>query len=186
MARALTFKSVSNITWSYTNAQDLSTPTDAKAVTYTDTNLTGSSTSTGGKDIGDRLWHDSRTLAATTSEEIDMYDLAVDGGSAGEDTLGQAVTSAVVKYLKIRNKSTTVGDDLHVGGEASVECWNSVFNSDDDALIVVGPGGSITLEAPAAAGYAVADSGNDLLKINNPGSNSVTYEIIVVFATSAS
>lgn len=182
MARALTFKSVDNITWSYTNPQDLSTPTDAKAVTYTNTNLTSGT----GLNKADRLWHDSRALAATTAEEIDMYDLAVDGGSAGTDTLGQSVAAVVVKYLKIRNTSTTAGEDLHVGGEASVECWNSVFNGDDDAELVVGPGGAITLEAPAAAGYTVADSGNDLLRIYNPNAESLTYEIIVVFATSAS
>lgn len=182
MARALTFKLTKTLDWTYTNAVDLSTPTDAKTLSLIDTNLTSGT----GKDKADRLWHDTRTLTATTSEKIDMYDLAIDGGAAGEDSLGQTVAAAVVKSITIRNKNTTAGNDLKVFGEGSAAAWNSPMDGSDTAKVVIGPGGSLTLEAPAAAGYAVADTSNHLLKIDNPGASSITYDIIVVFATAAS
>jgi hypothetical protein len=180
MARALTFKIQQNVIWSYTNAADLSTPTDAKSLSWLDTNLTSGYAAI---NKADRLWHDTRTLTATTAEEIDVYDLAVDGGAAGTDTLGQTVAAATVKAIIIRNNSVIAADNLTIGGEASTAAWNSPFGGSDSASVTLGPGGKITMEAPSIAGYAVADTTNHLLKIDNATANSIIYDIVIVFAT---
>ena len=180
--RALTFSVTKAVSWSYTNPEDpveLSTPTDASAKSWQDTNFTSGFAI----NQGDRLWKDTRSLAATTSESLDMYDLAVGGGAAGTDAFGLALTNARLKVLIIRNKIYTVGYDLHIGGDGTAAAFSTPFNSVDASLIIVGPGGSLTLEAPSAAGYVITDTDNHLLKINNPGAGTIDFDIVLVFGS---
>lgn len=56
-------------------------------------------------------------------------------------------------------------------------------NSSD--IINIRPGGALILLAPDATGYAVTAGTGDLLRIaNSAGSTSVTYDIILIGATS--
>lgn len=128
-----------------------------------------------------RAWYDNgRTLSASATEDIDVYDLAsIDiGAGAGLDSLGQAHALTGVKLLYVKNHSDS-GGNLHVGGKGTTAAWNSPFNADDDALIVLVPGASITLTAPTAAGFAVADTTNHLLKMTDAGSGC-TYDIAIL------
>jgi len=122
-----------------------------------------------------RKFEDTRTLTATTAETIDIFDF---GGVT--DPHGRAYTLSKVRKLIIKNTSTTAANLLKVGGEGTAAAWNSPFGGDDTSLLVVEPGGILVLEAPSAAGYAVADTSNHLLKIENMGSTSTIYNIIVV------
>ena len=175
MPRALTFSNTESLTWTYTNAQDLSTPEDKKTLPRTPINLTDGT----GANKANRIWHDKRTLANATSETIDMFDLAISGGAAGEDHLGQAVQFAKIKFIRIQNLNTTAGNKLLIGGEGSAAAWNSPFNASDTAKNEIGAGGVWEMGSPVD-GFTVTDVSNHLLKVDNPGSASIDYEIIIV------
>lgn len=171
MARALTFSNTESLAWTYTNAQDLSTPEDKKTLSRSPINLTDGT----GANKANRLWHGKRTLAATTSENIDVYDL----GSIAEDTLGQTVAIAKIKFIRIQNLNTTTGNKLLIGGEGTTAAWNAPFNASDTAKVEIGPGGVWEMGSPVD-GFTVTDVASHLLKIDNPGSASIDYEIILV------
>lgn len=112
----------------------------------------------------DSAWQDTRTLD-TTSEEIDVFDLGVIdiGAGAGKDPVGQDIANLEIVGLRITSDAASVGE-LHVGGGAAASAWNTLFNGDDDAILVVQPGGYIDICAPLN-GYSVADTTNHTLKI---------------------
>lgn len=159
--------------WTFTNAQDLSTPRDSAALALT---LADLANGTGANQVN-TLWHDQRTLATATAENIDMFDF----GGGTPSPLGTAIANASVKVLLIQNTHAT--DALTIGGEGSGAAWNSPFGASDTATVSLPAGGTLLLIAPTAAGFAVADTTNHLLKINNPGANSVTYKIVALGAT---
>lgn len=134
--------------------------------------VTPASQSTGtGANQHDRFWGDqSRSLASGATEDIDLYDLGtIDiGAGAGKDALGQSIALAELTGLLVRNLSTSAGN-LKVGGKGTTAAWNSLFDSDDDAKIVLPPGGFFLVFVPADPAYAVADSSNHLLKIEASG-----------------
>lgn len=168
------------------NALDLTTPVDSLSKTYSFATTSGT-----GNNKADLIFHDNRTIATGASEKIDMFDLAIDGGAAQTDALGLAYAAVALRLLAIRITSTALaGEDLKIGGEGTVEAWQSLFHVSgtlsDTAGAVVKSGGLFLVYAPLAAGYPIADSGNDLLKIANAGASSISYDIVIVAATVAS
>ena len=147
----------------YVNALDLSNVTDALSLNYSDTTADGT-----GLDQADIMWHDSRTLAAT-SEDLDLA-----GTLTG--SFGTTVTFAKVKGILIKNTSTTATEILSVGGAAGNQFVNWVSATNDE--INIGPNGVFLLFNPSAAGYAVTAGTGDLLKID-AGADTITYEITV-------
>lgn len=119
---------------------------------------------------------DERSLAGSATEDLDLYDLgSFDiGAGAGKDAFGQTPALAKLVAFIIRNSPESVGD-LLVGGKAAATAFNSWFNGDDDALIVLPPGAAFMIIAPAFAGYAIADTSNHLLKIAASAAGAVTY-----------
>jgi len=176
MATALEAQLYANLIWTFTNAQDLTTPQDKGSLALTLGNLTNGV----GANQANTIWHDTRTLLTTASESLDLYDI---GGAT--TPLGTAIANAAIKFLYIRNKSSTSADVLTIGGEGTGAAWNTLFNGSDDNKITLRGGGYLILADPSATGYAVADSTNHLLKIENPGGNSVSYDIVVIGATAA-
>jgi len=147
-----------------TNALDLSTPEDSLSKSFRDSLATGTVL-----DQADRMWHDNRTLSAT-SEDIDLAGGVTDG-------LGASVTFVKVKCIAIFNNSTTAGDNLTVGGAAATQFVNWVGDATDK--IVIGPGGCFLLWNPSLAGYAVGAGASDLLKVDS-GANEIEYDIIII------
>jgi hypothetical protein len=127
-----------------------------------------------GLDQGDQAWADTRTLAATTSETLDL-------AASLTNALGQTATFARVKLVYIRLVTTTAGAKIYVGGNATNawEGWTSVAGS----KITVRGDGFIVLYAPDATAYAVTASTGDILKIENPGGASISYQIVVLGAS---
>jgi hypothetical protein len=113
---------------------------------------------------------DGRTLATTVSEELDLS-----GSLVNEQ--GETVAFTKVKFLLIQNDSTDASCILSVGGAAS-NGWISAFGDATDK-IKVGPGGKLLLWNPSLAGYAVTAGTADKLKIENPGTATATYSIII-------
>lgn len=115
---------------------------------------------------------DTRTLAASANEELDL------SGTALADAFGVDVAFTSIKVMIITAASANTNNVL-VGGAAS-NAW-STWASDDTDEIVVLPGGTMVLIAPTAAGYAVTAGSGDLLRLENSSSGtSVTYNITLI------
>lgn len=134
-----------------------------------------------GANQADVIWSDqSRTLSASATENVDVYDLGtIDiGAGAGLDALGQAVANAEVVGVVVKVDSSS-GGTLLIGGEGSGAAWNSIFNGSDTATLgPIGAGGFVVLYNPVDPAFAVADTTNHLLKFAEAGgASSVTYSI---------
>lgn len=134
-------------------------------------------TSGAGADQAQQMFTDSRTLTASTSEELDLAGSLTNG-------FGQTITFTEICAIYIEASSANT-NNLLVGGAASNGLVNWVSNVNDE--IIVRPGGSILLIARDADGYAVTADTGDLFRIENAaGSTSVTYKIVIVGRGSAS
>ena len=149
--------------WNDRRALDLSTPVDAGAIALTDELLHGTAI-----DQADLLWHDRRTLAAT-SENLDLA-----GGLT--DAFGQTLTFAKIKALLIKNRETIAGRTLKVGGHATAAFL--LFDNATD-IYTIGPDGILLVWDPALAGKVVTATTGDLLKID-AGANTVAYDILLI------
>jgi len=150
-----------------TGSADLTSPTEtvidsANWPVWTVTDGTGANQM-------DIIWHDQRTLAATTSENLDL------AGSL-TDTYGTTLTFVKVKFIYV-GAATANGGLIQVGGAASNAFVNWVANSSD--IIQVRAGGAFILYTPDATGYAVTAGTDDILKINNTDSAEATYDIVI-------
>jgi hypothetical protein len=128
-----------------------------------------------GLNQANRVFSDTRSLNATSSESLDLFDF---GGA--RDPLGALFALSKIKAILIANKATVAGQVLTIGGEGSSAEWESALGA--GGTLQVQPGGVILIWAPSAAGYAVADATNHLLKIDNPNAAAVSYDIVVVGA----
>jgi hypothetical protein len=131
-------------------------------------------TSGTGADQADQLWSDTRTLTASSTEDLDLAGSLV-------NALGATVTFARVRGIYVE---AAVGNtnNVVVGGAASNGFINWVADATDK--VVVRPGGFFMLANRDATGYAVTASTGDLLRIGNSGSGtSVTYNIAIVGCT---
>ena len=116
----------------------------------------------------DKLFADSRTLAASATESLDL------AGSL-TDPLGQALSFAKVNVLMVRAAATNA-NDVVIGGAAS-NGFTSPFGAADDK-IKIRPGGCVLLFCDA--GYAVTAGTGDQLQIANGGAGSaVAYDIVL-------
>ena len=151
----------------HAGSSDLSTLTDKVAgmiQSWTITNGTGANQA-------DLMWHDQRTLAASTSEDLDL-------SGPLTDAFGEAASFARVKAIIVAS-ATTNGALIQVGGAAGNQFLNWVADATD--IIQVRPGGFMMLVAPDATAYAVTAATGDLLKINNSdAAASATFDIYII------
>ncbi len=130
-------------------------------------------TSGTGLGAADMLWSDTRTLAASATEDLDLA-----GSLTGP--LGTTLTFARIKLVYVTALAANT-NDVQVTRPAS----NGVplFLAASDGLLVK-PGGTFLWCAPNAAGIAVTAGTGDLLTFTNgAGSTSVTYSIVVIGAS---
>lgn len=155
-----------NITANYTNSLDLTTPRDAMDLTYQLELEDGVST-----DQADVLWHDTRQIAASSADTINLKSLTAAFG---------AVAFAKVKHLSIYNRSAT--RTLTVGA-ASSTAWAGPFGSAANTLSVQ-PGETKVL-INTGIGYSVTSSTNNLKIANNSASSiACSYDIIIAGTSS--
>lgn len=118
----------------------------------------------------DELFADQRTLAASTSENLDLTGTLT-------DPLGGAVTFAKVKAILIR--AAAANTNAVVVGAAASNAFVGPFGANTHTLAIP-PGGSLLLAAPKD-GWAVTAGTGDLLKVANGGAGTpVTYDVIIV------
>lgn len=119
----------------------------------------------------DQIWSDTRTISASSSENLDLAASLV-------DPFGTTLTFVKIKGLIIR-ASTGNTNDVVVGGAASNGFINWVADATDK--INIRPGGLFVLIDPTGSGYAVTASTGDILKVANSSSgSSVTYDVIII------
>jgi len=184
MAREFSGDIQITVSGTYKNTQqtDAQTKTDpqvsiglANAIALSITNGTGI-------DQAQREWQSQdRTLASAGTLTLDVFDFGSEdiGGGAGNDALGQSLALTGVKLLLVRNIVKASGGILLVGGEGSAAAWNSPFNAVDTSLVPVVQGGILVMVAPTAAGYAVADASNHLLKFEASG-GACDFDIVII------
>lgn len=151
----------------HTSALDLSTPSENVITPSSYPSWTVADGS--GADQMDIIWHDQRTLAAGTPENLDL------SGSL-TDAYGTTMNFAIVKLIMVASASANDGL-IQVGGAGSNTFVNWVANSSD--ILNVRNGGALMLFAPDATGYAVTAGTGDILKINNSGASSGVYDIVI-------
>lgn len=130
-------------------------------------------TSGTGLAAADMQWSDTRTLAASATEDLDLA-----GSLTGP--LGTTLTFARIKLVYV-TAAVANTNDVQITRPAS----NGVplFLAAGDGLAVK-PGGGFLWHAPNAAGVAVTASTGDLLTLtNSAGSTGVTYSIVILGAS---
>lgn len=165
---ALSTKIVAALTATLTDALDLSTATDPLAYTQRTTMTTGT-----GANQSDMLWHDTRTLAASGTEDLDLAGVLV-------NALGDTQTFARVKAIMV---TAAAGNTNNVNVTRPAANGVPLFLAAGDG-IAVRPGGMFMAVAPDATGYAVTAATGDLVTVTNSAAGtSVTYDVIIIGAS---
>lgn len=164
LTSVLTVKTVATLT----NALDLATA----SVPLTLTNQIRLAAGTGANQA-DLIFHDTRTLGASGTEDLDLA-----GSLVG--ALGNTLTFARIKALVI---SAASGNTNSVQVTRPASNGVPLFLAAGDGLSVR-PGGVFAWIAPDATGVAVTAGTGDLITItNSAGSTSVTYNVVIIGAS---
>ena len=123
----------------------------------------------------DRFWTDTRTLAATTAENLDL-------AGALTHVFGTTIAAARIKLIAVRHKTAAASAALQVGGHATL--GTLIFGATPDLdtaqpYLIVPAGGGALWVGPTAAGVVVTAGTDDMLRIYNGGAASVDYDIII-------
>lgn len=153
-----------NILGTYAGSNDLSTV----AATFSQRHALGVSPGTGARQA-DKVFSDTRTIAASSNDDLDLTSLT--------DPLGAALAFAGVKAIFVKAADGNT-NDVVIGGGTNPFIGPFADASDKVALK---PGEVLLITNRTAAGWAVTNSTADILRIANGGSgSSVTYSIILV------
>ncbi|MBP5931829.1 hypothetical protein QBA57_28595 [Streptomyces scabiei] len=126
-----------------------------------------------GANQADRIFADTRTLAASATEDLDLAGVL-------SDPLGASLTFARIKAVLIR---AAAGNTNSVNVTRPASNGVPLFLAASDGL-AVRPGGLFLWVAPDATGVAVTAGTGDLLTLtNSAGSTSVTYDVIIIGAS---
>ncbi|WP_369778838.1 hypothetical protein [Streptomyces sp. R33] len=150
----------------YTKTADLSTAADNLSKRYGAYLASGT-----GAGKADLRFADTRTLAASATEDIDLAGSLV-------DIYGATLTFAKIKAIVI---SAAAANTNNVVVGAGTNPWITALNA--TGTITLRPGAGLALFAGAADAttYAVTAGTGDILKIaNSAGSTSVTYDIVII------
>jgi hypothetical protein len=165
---ALTTKVALSLTGSHTSPLDLVSP-EAKLATLLEQSFTNGT----GAAQADKMFTDTRTLTASSSEDLDLAGTLT-------DAFGATVTFARVKAIFVRAAAANTNNVI-VGGVTNG--WVGLLSPAATGLITLRPGMWFAACAGAAdaTGMAVTATTADLLHVaNSAGGTSVNYDIIVI------
>ncbi|WP_405676907.1 hypothetical protein OG292_19890 [Streptomyces sp. NBC_01511] len=123
----------------------------------------------------DKVFSDRRSIAASSSEDLDLAGVLL-------DPFGATITFARIKGLIISTAAANL-NNVVVGAAASAP-WAALLGATH--TLTLRPGASFAVMAGAAdvTGYAVTATTADLLKIANSGAGSaVSYDIVIIGAS---
>jgi len=173
MAATLSTDLGASLAWVFQEDRDLSSVIDSSRLEYVASLANGT-----GADQADVLWHDERTVAATSNDDLDLTNLS-------SPLFGSTVTFSLVtvKAILITNTETAPPAVLRVGGAGAVAgAFGAPFAGDQDAVVEV-PLDSGLLLSNKSSGWAVVNGSSDLLRIANPGAAAITYRIAILGTT---
>lgn len=164
---ALTCELSARFVANYTGTNDLVTPT--ASLDYQKRKLLASGTGAG---AADRCFSDTRTLAASSSEDLDLVGTLV-------DAFGTTFSPARIKGLFISAADANTNNVI-VGG-ASATQWAALLGTTGTVTLRPGAFFAVAAGQADATGYVCAAGSTDLLKIANSGAGtSVTYDIVII------
>jgi hypothetical protein len=153
----------------HTSPADLSTPSQRLQ-----RELVNGFSSGVGANQADKLWHDTRTLTASQTEDLDLSGVLL-------DVFGAAFTLAKLRMLAVR---AATGNTNNVNVSRPAANGVPLFLAASDGVPVV-PGGTFLFIAPNAAGIAVTAGTGDLVTVtNSAGGTSVTYDVYALGTSS--
>ena len=124
-------------------------------------------------DQADLVWSDTRTL--TGAEDLDLRGVLA-------SAMNSAIAFVKITGIVIRNKTTTAGYFLNVGGDAAAPAYVGLFGAAADR-IKVQPGGAFAWYAPQAADTMTTTAATaDILQVD-AGANTIVYEIVIIGRT---
>lgn len=123
-----------------------------------------------GENQADLIFADSRTLTASSTENLDL------AGSLASPH-GATLTFATVKAIYIKAAAANT-NNVVVGGAGSNTFVGPFSDSSDK--IAVRPGGVLMISATETGWTVTASTGDILLVANSSSGTSVTYDIIIV------
>lgn len=154
------------------NALDLTTVQDTFNTndTFAPLNYTfGSGTSSGNFN---NWWHDQRTVAATTADNLDLR------GGTVSTKLGLILDFQTIKLIVIQIVSPDGTKSLRVGPQNVSNAFSSPWGG-AGATVYETVFHSHTFAFDPYTGFAVTAGTGDVLGIYNPGAGSVTYNIFI-------
>jgi hypothetical protein len=121
----------------------------------------------------DRLWSDTRTLAASATEDLDL------SGTGLTDAFGTTVTFPKVSAVIV--KAAPGNTNNVVVGAAATNAWATLLNATGTITLRPGAWVAIAVGEADASGYATTAGTGDLLRVANSGAGTaVSFDIIVV------
>jgi hypothetical protein len=165
MARSATAQILINLYALVQNPLDLSTPSDAFQKLWNFVFANGA-----GNNQANQTWHDTRNLAASGTEDLDM---ATGGLLNG---LGEQIVFSKIKAICVKADPTNVNDVLLKQSAAT----GVPIGSAAGAGLRAPPGGAVILIAPLA-GFTVTPATGDLVTVANGGAGTgINYDIFVL------
>jgi hypothetical protein len=127
-----------------------------------------------GANQADRIFADTRTLAPSTAEDLDLAGVLTDG-------IGNTISFARIRAMIIRASGANT-NNVVVGNAASNGFVSWVGGATH--TVTVRPGGLLAVIAPDAVAYTVTAATADLLHVANSGAGtSVTYDVVLIGAS---
>jgi len=165
MAKTLTTNVEVDVLTQYVDSADLNTSRGVLSLKLEDDLANGTAVNQ-----ANLVWYDTRTLAAT-SEQIDF-------AGVEREAFADLATFTKIKTLLIRNKQTTTGLTLTIGG-GTTNPISTIFGATaTNSTEVIGPDGWALKHNPVD-GFAVTAGSADTLKLDS-GTNTVVFDIIVI------
>jgi hypothetical protein len=168
MPDTLSLEIKASVNWLFEETLDLSTLTDSSKLEYSQALADGT-----GSNQADKIWHDTRTLAASANDDLDLTALT-------QTVHGSTVTIsfARLKAIFIYNTATTAGEDLVLDSSVTGGILTP-FNGSSASKLEVAAASPLLL-ANQGEGWAVTASTADILRITNDGVGSIDYKIVLV------
>jgi hypothetical protein len=124
-----------------------------------------------GANQADRVWHDTRTIAISGTDDLDLSGVLV-------DAFGDAATFVKVKGIFVSAAAANT-NNVVVGNAAATQFLGPFGAAAHTAH--VRPGGFLAFACSDGTGWGVVNAASDLLRVANSGAGtSVTYDIVII------
>lgn len=132
-----------------------------------------------GTNQANQQWYTVGTLAAAATVDLDLAGVLT-------NSFGDTVTLTKIRVLAIHNAgaddgdggyTTQSGETLKVGA-AGTNPITSIFDGSSTSKVVIHSGGQLLLTSPAD-GLTVTAGSADVLRIENAGTKTIQYRILV-------